>query len=468
MEENVGDVEADSGNITTDIESDDESQSCNSGKFKDQPKNKSLEQDEVSSGDCLESSRESSEDKSESTSSYVEGGTTSCSSEGDIISKKFVNESEAIDISMISITPKIDSFEPTEPSEDINRIPQNDQCLVENQQSASRNLTHHNQSIAIQEDISSNIQLPMSALSESINRKSPCSPTQVHCNPPDRPETPKKEVTTRPEIKPRLAPPEPPPRKFINNRPPPLNFGLHQPIQLPQLHELVTHGTREFYVQCQEIEKPKVPERPSVRRDLKKIDAIPEVHARDEKPFAEIKQKMDSIDTYSDFVERSRDFIDEPGTPQPATPFLDPYGYTQIPEPNSREDQLNQVSSNIEVQQQKLRQQHLQPQHKRERSSPSIEQQHFQLSHPQHKRERSSPTIDAADGACHSRQNSSSTTDSKQKSLEKEKGVVNRAMMVARSMGLHGHSTKSTNSPKSPRKRSAFLASEFYQNIENL
>lgn len=71
-----------------------------------------------------------------------------------------------------------------------------------------------------------------------------------------------------------------------------------------------------------------------------------------------------------------------------------------------------------------------------------------------------SQNMDSPDGSCSSKQ----FLDHKSKVFEKEKsfekGVVNKAMMVARSIGLHGSLNKSSsNSPRSNRKRSILFAS---------
>ncbi|KAG6801415.1 hypothetical protein HZU73_03536 [Apis mellifera caucasica] len=70
-----------------------------------------------------------------------------------------------------------------------------------------------------------------------------------------------------------------------------------------------------------------------------------------------------------------------------------------------------------------------------------------------------SQNMDSPDGSCSSKQ----FLDHKSKVFEKEKsfekGVVNKAMMVARSIGLHGSLNKSSsNSPRSNRKRSILFA----------
>ncbi|XP_034950691.1 probable serine/threonine-protein kinase DDB_G0282963 [Chelonus insularis] len=69
--------------------------------------------------------------------------------------------------------------------------------------------------------------------------------------------------------------------------------------------------------------------------------------------------------------------------------------------------------------------------------------------------------VDSPDGSGFSRQ-SQTTPELKPRTLDKDKnydkGVVNRAMMVARSIGLHSSSKLSSGSPKSSRKRNMLLA----------
>lgn len=155
-------------------------------------------------------------------------------------------------------------------------------------------------------------------------------------------------------------------------------------------------------------------------------------------------RKNERIETYSEFVERSTDFIDEPKTPlsetKSITAFVDQYGYTEIPEFDSKDSfslTSDSLNSNCTTMKEQLKNKH------------------------------SRQNIDTADGICYYRQvtqDNLSQIDNKPRSLEKDKlherGVVNRAMMVARSMGLHGNLSKSSNSPKSTRKPNTIFASE--------
>lgn len=178
-----------------------------------------------------------------------------------------------------------------------------------------------------------------------------------------------------------------------------------------------------------------------MRRDLKKADAPPEVYPREERTLPiEHRRKNDRFETYSDFVERSTDFIDEPGTPQhgikSSNSLVDQYGYTQIPELDPKEDTFTQSQYTAG----------------------------FEQVHQKHER---SLSVDSADGSCYSRQaqhSNAATPENKPRTLENkshEKGMVNMAMMVARSMGLHGNLAKNSSSPKSIRKRNANLASTY-------
>ncbi|KAJ8673001.1 hypothetical protein QAD02_004262 [Eretmocerus hayati] len=381
--------EADSGNITADFDSDDETVGTESTETNSSPsKLDSSSNTNKDNNQSAESSRESSEDKSESTSSYIEGVTTSYSSDGDVAlgGKKD-----------LPVTAN-DSFSKDAESEDGYLVP------IKLMKDRSENL-------------SPIIQLHRIDLISNISNKYPPPPSPGSISLPARPETPKRDVSMKPEAKPRLTPPEPPPRKYFT-KPVPLDLTVNQ-----------------------EIDRPRVPDRPSPRRDLRKPDVPPEVYPRDEKNSLDHRRRFERLDTYSDFVEKSTDFIDEPSTPQSdkktPTPLLDPYGYTQIPETCASEDSFSPSSTH---------------------SSSLVEQRKFDYN---------LQNIDTADGSCMSRQGGSGgcstpTPDGKSRSLEKDKthdrGIVNRAMMVARSMGLHGNSVKLTNSPKSPRKRNTILA----------
>ncbi|KAL7295304.1 hypothetical protein TKK_0011338 [Trichogramma kaykai] len=271
---------------------------------------------------------------------------------------------------------------------------------------------------------------------ESIDKNCSISPTSFL--PLGRPETPKREVTTRPEVRPRLTPPEPPPRKFINIKPATHSNTNNSPPS--PLHVVSSFKPRDPQVGPHFMEKPRVPERPSVRRELKKINPPCEVYPRDEKGTLASRVMGECFETSSPtFVDKSRDASEETNCSfLPSSPFDEPHAYMQIPELSPSDSAM--------------RHHHAPPPSSQ---SSSLNRQH------QHKREHSSPSADTADGACHSRQSSStSAQDNELRSPDKERSVVNKAMMVARSIGLHGNSSKFSNSPRSSRKRTSPLAKQ--------
>ncbi|XP_015591697.1 uncharacterized protein LOC107266083 isoform X2 [Cephus cinctus] len=319
--------------------------------------------------DSIESSRESSEEKSESTGSYNEH---TSGSEGDTTIKKFGEILESINYALIEHT----------------RLRQSTRSL--NSQCS---------------DSSSRIIDNVQTTSQSCQYG----------------ETPKLEQPKKPEVKPRLTPPEPPPRKYFS-KPAPLNLSSIS--------------------NCSETqERPRVPERPCIRRDLKKSDSIVDSHTKTE--TLDSQKKPERIESYHDFIEKSTDFIDEPSTPvndHKPTLLTDPEGYSEIYEGQFKEEKT--MYDKYEPYAEKF-------------ASPS----HSVID--QYRVEHLSRNIDSPDGAGCSRQ--AHTPDLKPRTLEKdkssEKGVVNRAMMVARSIGLHGSSSKSSgSSPRSSRKRNMLLA----------
>ncbi|XP_076765347.1 connector enhancer of ksr isoform X2 [Xylocopa sonorina] len=76
-----------------------------------------------------------------------------------------------------------------------------------------------------------------------------------------------------------------------------------------------------------------------------------------------------------------------------------------------------------------------------------------------HSTESYSQNMDSPDGSCSSKQSLEHKSKVSEKEKSFEKGMVNKAMMVARSIGLHGSLGKSSsNSPRSNRKRSILFA----------
>ena len=201
--------------------------------------------------------------------------------------------------------------------------------------------------------------------------------------------SPKLMKKSLPEVKPRLVPPEPPPRKYFSK---PVALNLNPQVQ----------------------ERPRVPERQSLKREeTPKKEEIPE-------------RRRSGFESFSEFADKSSDFIDEDLR-------LDAYGYSQIYDSYSKDEKLFH-----------------------EKYEPFLEK--FSLVN---ERIAGRPDIlDSTDGVGCSKQ-----TLEKPRTLEKDRGVVNRAMMVARSIGLH---SKTLGSPKSSRKRNLALAKRRHVSVKEI
>ncbi|XP_046471196.1 serine-rich adhesin for platelets [Neodiprion pinetum] len=351
------------------------------------PKNKEVEESRIISDappNYDTSSHESSVEKSESTSSYNEN--VGSSSEGDTTIQKFGELIETINHALIAHTK-----------------------LVQVKARSAENLHNFNETNSVIEtskNFDGNNEQVLEKHSSVTSIQNNSLQTRQQTDIP-------KATSTKPEAKQRSTPPEPPPRKYL--KPAPLNLtNISNPSE----------GQ----------EKPVPLERPSVRRDLKKSESFLDNPVNFD--TSDECQKSEVIETYSDFVAKSTDFIDEPSTPlgdHKPTLLTDPYGYSEIYEGQFKEEKAFFEGSSI--------------------NSASLEQHALD--------NNISRNTDSPDGVGCSRQ--MQTPDSKPRTLEKdkssEKGVVNRAMMVARSIGLHASSSKASgSSPRSSRKRNLLLA----------
>lgn len=230
VNDNLDELEADSGNITTDLDTDDENnlldieatiQAANPESAKPVSQD-----DNAVNNNSTESSRESSEDKSESTTSYVEGGTTTMNKFCDII--------ETIDNALLEQTKLSNGIE-------FEYENQKQQFSSSSDNKSNDYLDNNNQHDKMIEALSPNIQVHKSALVENISMKYPTTPVPSSPSPATRPETPKREAAAKPEVKPRLTPPEPPPRKYFT-KPAPLNFNVNQPLPQP-----INNSPRDHY-----------------------------------------------------------------------------------------------------------------------------------------------------------------------------------------------------------------------------
>ncbi|XP_076238407.1 connector enhancer of ksr [Calliopsis andreniformis] len=216
----------------------------------------------------------------------------------------------------------------------------------------------------------------------------------------------KVESSKKLEPKSHSIPPDPPPRKYYSKY-------------------TVNSSSKSF----EDQEKYRVLQRPSVRRDLKKPEFCIDNHVKSNLDFQE---KQDYFDACSSYTEKSMEF-DEMS-------FLN----------SEHRPTLNVDSSYIENKS------------VCDKYEPFAEKFVYASSTMEcHNHESYTQTMDSPDGSCSSKQ--SQFLDHRSKISEKEKncekGVVNKAMMVARSIGLHGSLSKSSSSsPRSNRKRSILFA----------
>jgi len=238
-------------------------------------------------------------------------------------------------------------------------------------------------------------------------------------------ELPKIESVKRFENKSHITPPEPPPRKYYTKH---------------TATDLKLNNTPKM---SENLEKPQVPERPSVRRELKKIDLnLSTNHVRNSSDCHDKKEFSDMC--MLNYTENSMDFIDE-----------------------SRTASLNEqkfTHSDASLYNENNDKQSKEEKYPFEKYEPFVEK--FACSGQSiadcYKSDHFARNIECPDGMIYSKQITSPDLRSKLSEKDKsfEKSVVNRAMMVARSIGLHGSLSKSNSSPRSSRKRNILLASK--------
>lgn len=239
-------------------------------------------------------------------------------------------------------------------------------------------------------------------------------------------ELPKIESVRKLENKSHVRPPEPPPRKY---------YTKHAAVAANDLKLNITSKIPNS------LEKPQVPERPKIRRDFRKVDNLnlPVNHTRSNSDCQDRENSSSDVNTENsiDFIERQITSLNDQKFTQSDTSLYNENANKQL-----REDKYSF-----------------------EKYEPFIEK--FACSSQSitdcYKSGHSPRNVECLDGATHSKQ---MILDLKAKSSEKdksfEKSVVNRAMMVARSIGLHSSLSKSNSSPRSNRKRNMLLASKYY------
>ncbi|XP_029047908.2 uncharacterized protein LOC114878351 isoform X2 [Osmia bicornis bicornis] len=234
-----------------------------------------------------------------------------------------------------------------------------------------------------------------------INQRKCCTGTKVESN-------------KKLEAKLRLIPPDPPPRKYYSKL-----------IDGPS----IDNSSKVF----EEQEKYSASDRTSSRRDIKKPEFYTENYV---KSNSDHQEKQD-FETCNHFAERSIGFIDDPNNLSNEHRPIDSF-YTEC---NDKQIKDNKSTCNI--------------------YESIVEKSHTSSTMEYHNFESCSQNMDSPDGSSSSKQlqflEHKFKVPEKEKSFEK--GVVNKAMMVARSIGLHGSSNKSSSSsPRSNRKRSILFA----------
>ena len=230
-------------------------------------------------------------------------------------------------------------------------------------------------------------------------------------------EVTKTESSKKLENKPHLIPPDPPPRKYYSK------------LTMDSL----SNTSKTF----EDQEKSCITEKINTRKDLKSVEYYTENHI---KSTLDHQDKQDYFDVCNSFTEKL-EFIDDMNT-------LD----------NERRPSLNLDSAYLEYNDKQTKENKFIC----DKYEPIVEKSVYtNLTMEYHDAESYSQNMDSPDGSCSSKQvlDQKSKVSEKEKSFEK--GVVNKAMMVARSIGLHGSLSKSSSSsPRSNRKRSILFASK--------
>ncbi|XP_057326647.1 probable serine/threonine-protein kinase DDB_G0282963 [Microplitis mediator] len=313
-------------------------------------------------------SRESSQDKSESASSYLEEGIYSSNSSHSSNYDSKILKSNFEDESICSI--------------------KSDKVIAEAETESLKN-NDTDQLASIQ------VPLKSSSSNTTLNHKVP------------------EELDSNIINKVRQTPPEPPPRKYFNKI-------------SPSNSNFISYNNSQV-----NIMKPKVPDRPDIKRDFNsETNFLPHTYN---------KQRRDctTYEGYRNFVEKSTDFIDT----ELSTASESSTNNSQVYDKNYKQDKFNFEKYQL--------------------FSDKFSNSSLSDINNIHRVESVTTAVDLPDGATcshHSQFLDNSKTRTLEKDKNNEKGVVNRAMMVARSIGLHSGSKICSSSPKSSRKRNILLA----------
>ncbi|XP_077280877.1 connector enhancer of ksr isoform X2 [Temnothorax americanus] len=235
-------------------------------------------------------------------------------------------------------------------------------------------------------------------------------------------ELPKVESVGKLENKAHATPPEPPPRKYYANQ-------ASTDLKLNNVPKIL-----------EDSQKPQVPERLGVKRELKKVESSSCVvhNIKNNSDDCRDKKGMRMLN----YTENSMDQIGESPTSSLSDQKFDRLNLTDASLYNENNDE-----------------------HAREEKccfETSVEK--FVCSDQSitdcYRFDHSPRNVDCPDGITHSKQTIPSDLKPRLSEKDKniEKSVVNRAMMVAKSIGLHNSLNKSNSSPRSNRKRNMLLA----------
>ncbi|KAG7205570.1 hypothetical protein KM043_007542 [Ampulex compressa] len=251
----------------------------------------------------------------------------------------------------------------------------------------------------------------MAPMNEGGNAAQPCRYVELT----------KVESVKKPNVKSYLTPPDPPPRRYYT-----------KPATMDLSSDNISHST-----EIQENQN--LLEKRNARRNMKRLEFFTDSPSRSASSYQE---KNDYFFMYNNFVDKSMDFIDEATSTeqeQKCNLISEPSMYG-LSERSSKDEK--QVCDKYEPFMEKFA-------YTNQSLTEYCNSEHYPRN------------IDSPDGLNYSRP--AQSLELKSKTLDKdnksfEKGVVNKAMMVARSIGLHGSLSKSSSSPRSSRKRNMLFA----------
>ncbi|XP_026674146.1 uncharacterized protein LOC108630860 isoform X2 [Ceratina calcarata] len=221
----------------------------------------------------------------------------------------------------------------------------------------------------------------------------------------------KPESSKKLETKPHLTPPDPPPRKYYSKL---------------TVNSSPINNTSKIY---DDQEKFYAPEKPTARKESKRAEYYTENHIKTNVDHQDYFLACNSFTENLEFIDDANGLDSERGSSSNLDSSCLEYNDKQIKENKSVCDKYESEKSTY---------------------SNLVEY---------HNAESYYRATDSPDGSCSSKQFQDHKSKVSDKEKTSERGVVNKAMMVARSIGLHGSLSKSSsNSPRSNRKRSMLFA----------